>query len=103
MPDEVHISHERIFEEIRAMRDDTVAWRTATEARIASVEKRLSGVEDTLAVNTKMTEQVRDAVVAARVAHAVMKWASGFVVAGVGLWLALKQFVAEAVGRAPLP
>lgn len=103
MPDELHTIHERIFEEIRAVRDDTVAWRTATEARIASVEKRLTGVENTLEVNTRMTEQVRDAVVAARVAHAVMKWVSGVVVAGVGLWIALKQFVVGAMGRGPLP
>lgn len=95
--------HERVLEEIRAMRDDTVSWRTATEARIGSVETRLHHVEDTLKRNTEMTEQVRDAVVAARVAHAVMKWVSGVVVAGVGLWIALKQFVVGAMGRGPLP
>lgn len=90
MSDPTFPSHAQILDEIRALRDTTSAWRALDDARIAGFEGRLTAVEVTLKRNTELTEQVRDAVVAAKVAHAVLKWASGLTVAAAAAWYALK-------------
>lgn len=94
-------THAHILGEIRALRDSTIAWRTSAEARIGGVEGRLTEVETTLKRNMEMTEQVRDAVVAAKVAHAVMKWVSSLVVAGAAIWFTAKQLLGGSGSSGP--
>lgn len=89
-----HISHEHILAEIRSMRESHLEWREL-------IVTRLDAVEQASRANAEMTMQVRDAIVAARLAHTVLKWAAGLVASATVLWLAFKNVVLDIVGKNP--
>ena len=59
--------------------------------RVADIDVRLANVEEAVRENTEITKDIRDAVVAGRVAAKLIKWLGAIAAAGSAIWIAWYQ------------
>lgn len=73
---------------------DTVpAQLDAIRGRLDSGDKRFESIERALAENTEITKDIRDAIVAGRVATKAVKWLGALAIAGSAIYAAAYQIL----------